>query len=144
MKKRIAAFTALLLCTLGAWLFIVTPRERQARAKVNQEVFDTIKRDSAWDMKSRMLYGYFFVSEHRTPLRVLGAILQISGHRFVGIREDEENGKYWLHVEEIDIHDLDSISARDVRLKRLGKIIFGSEYDGWDVGPDLTPTKSNR
>ena len=144
MKKRIAAFVALFVCLLGAWIYIVTPSERAARAKVNQGVFDAIKKDSKWNMKSPMLYGYFFISEHEAPLKALRFILRICGHRFVDIWKDQKSEKYWLHVEKIQVQNLDSISTKDVRLKRLGEVVFLSEYDGWDVGPDLPPTKAEK
>ena len=144
MKKRIAALIALFVCVLAAWLYIVTPSERAARAKENQGVFDSIKKDTKWNMGSPMLYGYFFISEHEAPLKALGFILRIGGHRFVDIRKDEKSEKYWLHVEKIQVQNLDSISTKDVRLKRLGEIIFLSEYDGWDVGPDVAPTKAEK
>jgi cbb3-type cytochrome oxidase subunit 3 len=144
MKKRVAAFIALLICMLAAWLYFVTPSERAARARENQGVFDGIKKDTKWNMNSPMLYGYFFVSKHEFPLEVLGFILRMGGHRFVDIQKDQKTEKHWLHVEKIQVQNLDSISEKDVRLKRLGEIIFLSEYDGWDVGPDLTPTKAEK
>jgi hypothetical protein len=144
MKIRIAAFTALFFCVIAAWLYYVAPSEKAARAKVNQGVFDAIKKDSKWNMESPMLYGYFFIGEREWPLKVLGYILRIGGHRFVGIRKDDDLKKYWLHVEEVRVHNLDSISVKDVRLRQIGKIVFLSEYDGWDVGPDLSLAKPKR
>ncbi len=132
------------VCVLMAWIYIVTPSEKAARAKENKRVFDHIKENTKWNVNANMLYGYFFINEYEEPLRILGFLLRIGGHRFVDIWKDEETKKYWLHVEKVQVQNLDSISTKDVRFKKFGEIIFLSEYDGWDVGPDLTPTKAGK
>ena len=137
MKKRVIASLVILIGILAAWLFVVTPSQRDDRAKENQGVFEAIKKDTKWNMDGDMLYGYFFINKHETPLKALGFILSLAGHRVVDISKNERL-EYWLHIEEIHSHDLHTISKKDVRLKRIGSIFF-SEYDGWDVGP--TPSQ---
>ena len=136
-----AAFLGLLLCLLSSWIYIVTPDQKDERAKVNQGVFDAIEHNSKWKMNSNMLYGYYFKNPHRFPLEALSFILRLGGHRVVDIHQSEKSHLYWLHVEKIEIHNLDTISIKDVRLQRMGNLFLQSDYDGWDVGPDLTPTK---
>ncbi len=140
MKKRILVIVGLLTLSFVAWLYIVTPSQQKLRADVNRHVFDSIKKDSGWDMQKPMLYGFFFTGDHEVQLKVLGFLLRLGGHRVVEVSKDTENEFYWLHVERNQVHDLDSISRKDVRLSRIGAICM-SAYDGWDVGPDLTPTK---
>lgn len=139
MKKRVIASLVILTCLFSAWLCVVTPSQRDDRAKENQGVFETIKKDTKWNMNADMLYGYFFINKRETPLRALGFILSLVGHRVVDISEDERS-EYWLHVEKLQSHDLHTISTKEVRLKRIGSIFF-SEYDGWDVGPPSSQKK---
>ncbi len=142
MKKRIFIGIGAFVLIFSAWLYVVTPDERDKRAEVNRRVFDSIKEKSHWDMRKPMLYGFFFTCTRETPLKILGFLLSIGDHRVVDISKDDDKDFYWLHVERIQVHDLNSVSTKDVRLRRIGAMCI-SEYDGWDVGPDLTPTKKN-
>ena len=129
-----ALLVLLVLTTaLSAWVLVVTPKQRESRAEVNSHVFAPIAKDTTWDMQKPMLWGYFFVSEWKLPLEVSRGLLGLVGFRYVGlIRQDE--GPWQLHVECIEVHDVDTLSDRDVRLSRFASLLC-SEYDGWDVGP---------
>lgn len=143
MKKRIAFLVTVLLLMLVAYVFVVFPAQRDERAKENKPVFDRIAGDTQWDMSREMLYGHYFYCSRRFPLTVLSLLLRIVGHREVDIAHDEESKDYLLHVEKVQVHDLNSISTKDVRLRRLGFLMFNTDYDGWDVGPNSVQAKSN-
>ena len=122
-----------LIAALSAWVLVVTPKQRESRAEVNSHVFAPIAKNTKWDMKKPMLWGYFFVSEWKLPLEVSRGLLGFVGYRYVGlIRQDE--GPWQLHVECTEVHDIDTRSVLDVRLSRFASLLC-SEYDGWDVGP---------
>ena len=142
-SRAIIAFFAIALVLLVAWVSIVSPDQRSEREKVDERVFDAIKKDSHWNLNTRMLYGYYFINKRKAPLIVLSFILYFGGRRIVGISYDEETKVNTLHVERIQIHDVASMATEGIRLKRIALICCFSDYDGWDVGPDLTPTKQS-
>ena len=122
-----------LIAALSAWVLVVTPKQRKSRAEVNSHVFAPIAKNTKWDMKKPMLWGYFFVSEWKLPLEVSRGLLGLVGFRFVDLSRHDDT-VWWLHVECIEVHDVDTLSVRDVRLSRFASLLC-SEYDGWDVGP---------
>ena len=133
MKKGAFASCVVLACVFAAWLYFVTPGQRAERMKGNQKVFDTIKERTKWDMASDMHYEYAFINRRELPLRILGFLFSLGGHRVVDLSKGE-GSDYWLHIEKVERHDVFSVSGKEVRLKRIGMILM-SEYDGWEVGP---------
>jgi hypothetical protein len=130
-----------LLAAVSAWLLIVTPAERDRRAEINSYAFDDMGEKTPWDLKKPMLWGCFFTSKAKVPLMVSRCLLGFAGFRFVDLSRDE-NELWWLHLECVEVHDVNSLSVRDVRLSRFGSLTF-SDYDGWDVGP-VKPIHANK
>jgi hypothetical protein len=57
--------------------------------------------------------------------------------RIVDIYLDDKKENWWLHVEKIETHNVDSLTRREEELSEIAlKANLGS-YDGWDVGPVL-------
>ena len=131
MKRSIPYLiaSALVVVVIGAFFH----HEKVERKKVDILVFDQM-RESAWALNGEFLFGYFYTSPKRSSLETLAGALERFGYRKVNVYKDEQKKFWWLHVERIEHHDLDSMAARNVRLKWLGTIFGGSVYDGWDAG----------
>lgn len=131
--RRCFLVLLVLIAAVAAWLLIVTPAQREKTARINSLAFVSMGEKTNWDLKKPMLWGYFFTSKAKFPLVVSRWLLRLAGYRFVDLSRHEDR-LWWLHLECIEIHDIDTLSVRDVRLSRFGSLVF-SEYDGWDVGP---------
>lgn len=95
-------------------------------------MFANIAEKTDWDLTGEMLWGYFFKSPTEAPLTPAAKALEEQGYTLVGIREDE--GQWWLHVEQVEIHSVETLFARNTEHYALAKI-HNVEYDGMDVGP---------
>lgn len=133
LLRRVFLVLLALLAALLTWLLVVTPKQRESRAEINSRGFAQIAKNTNWDMQKPMLWGYFFTSEWRLPLEVSRRLLGFIGYRFVDLscRDDKI---WWLHLEYVEVHDVNTLSVRDVRLSRFASLMY-SGYDGWDVGP---------
>jgi hypothetical protein len=111
------------------------------RAKLG-EMFDNIAEQGQWDMSQPMLWGYFFT--HRDPKRLndVVPILQSRDYEFVDIFKSEKDDPaeadlWWLHVQRVEVHSVDSIFARNEQLDDFARMHNLDSYDGMDVGlPD--------
>lgn len=121
------------LCVLF-YILHVSPKQIEDRRRINEAGFTQIEKSTDWDIKSNMLWGYFFTNKYKTPLEILSVPLRIFGYRTVDVRYDKEGQVWWLHTEKIQINSLEELSVRDVRFKRIASLVFSSDYDGWDVG----------
>lgn len=95
-------------------------------------MFANIAEKTDWDLTGEMLWGYFFKSPTEAPLTPAAEALEEQGYTLVGIREDE--GQWWLHVEQVEPHSVETLLARNTELYALADS-FKVEYDGMDVGP---------
>jgi hypothetical protein len=105
-----------------------------------QTMFDQISRDTKWDLKKPLLWGYFFTHPTRDALEKAAPLLTARGYRLVDIRLGERQSPsdpdtWWLHVERIEIHTVDSLDARNRDLDAFAKEHGINNYDGMDVGP---------
>lgn len=101
-----------------------------------QRMFDRMKSESGWDPEHEaMRFGYFFIDEDPTKLAVLGEVLEGVGYHVAEIRKDDEGDFYWLHLERVEKHNVDSLVARNEDLEFLATEYDLDAYDGWDVGP---------
>jgi hypothetical protein len=105
-----------------------------------QEMFDNIAEKSDWDMSGDMLWGYFFTHSSREPLESASRLLAAEGYRVVDIypgekEDDDEPDVWWLHVEKVESHTVDSLNACNERFYEFADGIGLDAYDGMDVGP---------
>ncbi len=56
------------------------------------------------------------------------------GYRIVEICEDDDEPLYWLHVERVEAHSVDSLHERNLSFHRLAEKLGLESYDGMDVG----------
>lgn len=104
------------------------------------EMFAAIAKDAKWDMSKPMLWGYFFTDSSREKLEKAAPVLESQGYRFVDIflsdKEDpEEPDLWWLHVEKVEAHSVDTLHARNRDLYKFADKHDLECYDGMDVGP---------
>ena len=101
-----------------------------------EDLIERIRTHTKWDIDHNMVWGYFFVASAQNPLSMLGANLKNDGYRIVDDMGRPDKGEpYWLHVEKIETHTVDSLDKRDHELCDLASKFPDSKYDGMDVGP---------
>ena len=99
-----------------------------------EELFDEIAKSAGWDMSKPMLWGYFFTHTSRDVLEVAASELAKEGYRVVEIAEDDDEPLFWLHVERVEAHSVDSLFERNESFYRLAEELGLESYDGMDVG----------
>lgn len=100
-----------------------------------ESMFANIAEKTDWDLSGEMLWGYFFKSPTEAPLTPAADELEAQGYTVVGIRKDE--GQWWLHVEQVEAHTIDSLLQRNEAFYKLAAT-HQVEYDGMDVGPAVS------
>jgi hypothetical protein len=86
-----------------------------------------------------MLWGYFFTDSDRIALERAAKKLEAEGYRFVDVFQPEDDGKplpyFFLHVEKVETHSVDSLYKRNTQLEAFAKQNGLDTYDGMDAGP---------
>lgn len=103
-------------------------------------MFAHISQGTKWDMSKDMLWGYFFTNASREKLDFAAKDLSRIGYRIVDVYlSDKEDPTapdlWWLHVERIETHSVDSLLKRNAELTAFAKTHKLASYDGMDVGP---------
>ena len=99
-----------------------------------EKMFAEIAASAGWDMKKPMLWGYFFTHTSRIELEIAAKSLAEEGYRVVEICEDDDEPLFWLHVERVEAHSVDSLFERNASFYRLAEKLGLDSYDGMDVG----------
>jgi hypothetical protein len=99
------------------------------------EMFANIKEKTKWDMDGKMVWGYFFTNATREPLVAASKDLEKQGFRVVQVYQTEERKEWWLHVEKVESHSVDSLHSRNQELYKFADEKKLGSYDGMDVGP---------
>lgn len=110
------------------------------------EMFESISDRGEWDMAEPMLWGYFFTSRDPAALRAAVPKLQSDHYEFVNLYQSEkdtpsDNDLWWLHVQRVEVHTVDSLFARNERLSEFASRHGIDSYDGMDVGPVPTAAR---
>lgn len=105
-----------------------------------QAMFANIGQKTKWDMSKDMLWGFFFTHQSRAELDVAAKELERIGYRIVNVylsdKEDSDTPTlWWLHVERIETHSVESLLIRNVKLTAFARSHNLGSYDGMDVGP---------
>ena len=100
-----------------------------------EDMFAHIRAKTKWDLDHDMVWGYFFVAKSAKPLPGLAAALKKGGYQLVDDMHRDDRGQYWLHVEKIETHSVESLDRRDREFCDLAATFPDVEYDGMDVGP---------
>ena len=105
-----------------------------------QGMFDSISENTDWDMSGDMLWGYFFTDSDRSNLEQAAPLLAEMGYTVnsIYLADKETAGEldlWWLHVEKIETHSVDSLGKTNLILYDFAKEHRLDSYDGMDVGP---------
>ena len=99
-----------------------------------ERMFKDMRRKSGWKSNAPLLWGYFFKSLNRRGLEAAAEELAQAGYELVDI-SPRKSGDWWLHVEKVEVHTVDSLCKRNDELQGLAESYVSVEYDGMDVGP---------
>lgn len=106
------------------------------------ELFATMK-DNGLNAEDALLWGYFFRDADPEQLQTLVPALETRGYKFVDLFEAEtedftpDTPVYYLHVEKIEKHTIDTLDARNKEMYALADQYGIAKYDGMDVGPPI-------
>lgn len=127
-----------------ALLLSVGPALAQSSAPISrpqlEAMFANMKSNARWNVDGPLLWGYFFTGSDRDALERAGRILAGQGYRLVELRPGERKSPrdadvWWLHVERVEHHTVDSLQARNTEFYAFAAQQGLGSYDGMDVGP---------
>jgi len=102
-------------------------------------MFSNIRETTDWNIDGPMLWGYFFTDKSPDRLRTLTDELERTGYRFVDMfmpeLDEGQDEHYFLHIERIESHTVQSLHRRNEDLEALAQRFGVDSYDGMDVGP---------
>lgn len=97
-----------------------------------EEMFASIREQTDWNVDSDLLWSFFFVAASSERLEQLAAALDAQGFTPVELARDDESGEWWLTVERVETHSVDSLHERNSSLEALAER-HEAVYDGMDV-----------
>jgi hypothetical protein len=105
-----------------------------------EAMFGDMRKSAPWNVDGALLWGYFFTSGDKGSLERLGQTLTAQGYRLVEIHLGDKAAArdpdiWWLHIEKVERHTVDSLDARNQEFYALSAKQSGVQYDGMDVGP---------
>lgn len=105
-----------------------------------EAMFANMKSSAPWNVDGPLLWGYFFTGSDRGALERAGQTLAGQGYRLVDVRLREKKRPrdpdvWWLHVERVEHHTVDSLQARNTAFYAFAAQQGLGSYDGMDVGP---------
>ena len=105
-----------------------------------EQMFDMIRARAQWNLDGPLRWGYFFTSADRSALERASNLLVKEGYKFVNIRQSERpdaqgDTLWWLRVERIEHHTVDSLDGRNQQLYQFAQTQGSIAYDGIEVGP---------
>ncbi|WP_198263978.1 ribonuclease E inhibitor RraB [sulfur-oxidizing endosymbiont of Gigantopelta aegis] len=92
-------------------------------------------RKAGWNMEQALSWGYFFKHQSKEPLQQLANEFQQQGYDILEINQSYPDNMYWLQLEKIEQHSIDSLHARNQQLHELAQQYHIHAYDGMDVSP---------
>ena len=101
--------------------------------------FDDLKQSREIDVRNELLWGYFFFDSSLMKLNRLSEKLRGLDYKLVSIFKIEKEHKndvneYCLHVEKVEVHNIDSLHLRNQEFYTLVANNEVSYYDGFEVG----------
>jgi hypothetical protein len=100
-----------------------------------EEMFESVRAQTDWDIDSDMRWGYFFTDPDTAKLEAVAEELESMGFRPVSIGPSEDETVYSLHVEREERHTPASLYVLSQRLSEVAERHGLRSYDGVDVGP---------
>ncbi len=104
------------------------------------QMFESVGDGTDWDLSKQLAWGYFFTDRNKEALVNAAPILEKLGYRIVDIyladkQSAEEADLWWLHIEKIETHSVDSLYDRNAEFYKFAQSNDIESYDGMDVGP---------
>lgn len=100
-----------------------------------EEMFANIRANAPWDLDGELLWGYFFTDPSPDKLKDVADYLASDGYRVVDIYQTDDQDVYFLHVEKIEHHTVQTLHSRNIELEKVAKRFHLKSYDGMNVGP---------
>ncbi len=99
-----------------------------------EQLFDKM-RHAGWNMEQELAWGYFFKHESVEPLQNIADELEQQGYEIIDINQSYPDEMYWLQLEKIEQHSVNSLDLRNQKLYQLAQKRHIHAYDGMDVSP---------
>ncbi len=99
-----------------------------------EQLFEKMRK-AGWNMEQALAWGYFFKHESIEPLKELADELQRQGFAVIDINQSYPDEMYWLQLEKIEQHSVDSLDQRNQQFYQLAQQKDIHAYDGMDVSP---------
>lgn len=109
--------------------------------KLLQELFKNCESVDTFDIKSTCRWSYFFTDTDADNLLAAGEELEQRGYSLIGVLEadgspdDETEQYYYLQVNRIEHHTVDTLIALNQQLDAFAAERGLHSYDGMEVGP---------
>ncbi len=104
-----------------------------------ENLFESSAANTDWDPNGEMLWGYFFTDPSEEKLAATVPELEGKGFTIVDLFEamddDGPAGFFFLHVERVEAHSVDSLLALNSELYAFAAEHGLESYDGMDLGP---------
>lgn len=99
-----------------------------------QQLFEKMQK-AGWNMEQELAWGYFFKHKTIEPLQELAIELEQQAYDIIDINKSYPDGMYWLQLEKIEQHSIDSLHQTNQKFYQLAKQRHIDQYDGMDVSP---------
>lgn len=105
-----------------------------------EEMFANMRANAGWSVDAPLLWGYFFTAYEKEKLEKAAGELVNDGYELVDIwqpepeDEDEDPDLWWLHVQRVEHHTVDSLAERNAAFYTFASKHDLESYDGMDVG----------
>ncbi|MCU7941012.1 MAG: ribonuclease E inhibitor RraB [gamma proteobacterium symbiont of Bathyaustriella thionipta] len=99
-----------------------------------EQLFEKMRK-AGWNMEQQLAWGYFFKDKNKEPLEKMAIELEQQGYEVVDINQSYPDKLYWLQVEKIEQHSVDSLNKRNQAFYHLAEKMNIHTYDGMDVSP---------
>ena len=99
-----------------------------------EQLFEKM-RNAGWNMEQELAWGYFFKHDEIEPLQKIADELEQQGYEIVDINQSYPDEMYWLQMEKIEQHSIQSLDKRNKKFYRLAEKRHIHSYDGMDVSP---------
>lgn len=111
--------------------------------EIINDFFISVKAGNEFNTDDKLLWGYFFLDKNKSKLKLAAENLSKQGYSYVDIFEAEKENpndttEYYLHVEKIEYHTIDSLDERNQELYKFAEENKINCYDGFDVGNIIT------
>ena len=90
---------------------------------------------AGWDMQQQHVWGYFFKDPSQKKLIKFSNKLTKLGYSINDINQSYPDNNYWLHIELIQQHSIDSLHQLNQFFYQLAIENNIKSYDGMDISP---------